>query len=30
MITIRIGETEREISNADESWINQQIITPAI
>lgn len=25
MITIRIGETEREISSADESWINQQI-----
>lgn len=25
MITIRIGETEREIGNADESWINQQI-----
>ncbi|MCF8144566.1 MAG: hypothetical protein K9N21_11665 [Deltaproteobacteria bacterium] len=25
MITIRIGESEREIGDADESWINQQI-----
>ncbi|MBU4258550.1 MAG: hypothetical protein KKI12_12840 [Proteobacteria bacterium] len=25
MIRIRIGETERELGNVDESWINQQI-----
>jgi hypothetical protein len=25
MITIRIGESERDISSANESWINQQI-----
>jgi len=25
MIKIKIGEVERDLSNADESWINQQI-----
>jgi len=25
MITVRIGETEKELGQVDESWINQQI-----
>ncbi len=25
MIRVRIGETEKDLQNVDESWINQQI-----